>query len=246
MSVVVKGEILKTISKAVAGIVSDCRIHFTPDKLYIRAVDPSNVAMVTVDVPKESFEEYNIQSEQVYGVDVQRIAEISKIINANDNVTLDFTDGYMHVRTGTMEYSIALIDPEAIRKEPKTPELKLPAKITLSADRFKKALEAADKIADNVLLKKTQDSFQIIARGDTEKITISLSPTELIEFTGEGEAKSLFNLEFVKEFFKITDSTTPATIELGTNYPAIFSFLLNKGKVQVKYFLAPRIEEDTD
>jgi hypothetical protein len=31
MSVVVKGEILKTISKAVAGIVSDCRIHFTAD-----------------------------------------------------------------------------------------------------------------------------------------------------------------------------------------------------------------------
>jgi proliferating cell nuclear antigen len=246
MSVVVKGEILRTISKAVASLVSDCRVHFAPDKLYIRAVDSSNVAMVTVDVPKESFEEYNIQSEQVYGVDIQRIAEISKIINANDNVTLNFTNGYMHIRAGTMEYSVALIDPEAIRKEPKTPELKLPAKITLSADRFKKAIEAADKIADSILLKKTQDSFQIIARGDSEKITISLPPTELVEFTGEGEAKSLFNLELVKEFFKITDSSTPATIELGTNYPAIFSFLLNKGKVQVRYFLAPRIEEISD
>ena len=37
----------------------------------------------------------------------------------------------MSVKFGGIEYSVALIDPSAIRKEPKIPELDLPAKVVV-------------------------------------------------------------------------------------------------------------------
>jgi len=82
VEVIMSGEILKTISRAITTLVSECRMHFLTKGIHSRAVDPSNVAMVIVDVPKESLESYRLESEKTIGVDMNRIFEISKSINA--------------------------------------------------------------------------------------------------------------------------------------------------------------------
>jgi len=64
VEVIMSGEILKTISRAITTLVSECRMHFLTKGIHSRAVDPSNVAMVIVDVPKESLESYRLESEK--------------------------------------------------------------------------------------------------------------------------------------------------------------------------------------
>jgi proliferating cell nuclear antigen len=239
---IVSGEILKTISRAIVALVSECRIHFLNKGLHSRAVDPSNVAMVIVDVPKESMESYRVDEEKVIGVDMNRIFEISKTMTVKDLVELSVQDETnLRIKFGAVEYNLALIDPSAIRKEPKIPELNLPAKIVLDAKEFKRAISASEKISENVILKSDKNSFTIEAKGDVEKITFTMTGSELIEFNG-GEARSMFSLDYLKEFCKIAGAGDLLTIYLGTNYPGRFSFELVGGKVRVEYILAPRVE----
>jgi proliferating cell nuclear antigen len=200
--------------------------------------------MVIVDVPKDSFEAYTIDEEKTIGVDVDRIFDISKSIKSKDLVEMLLEDeSTLKIKFGSVEYSVALIDPSAIRKEPKIPELELPAKIVIDAGEFKKAISAAERISDHVVFRSDETGFYIEAKGDVDKIQFHMSEAELIEFNG-GEARSMFSVDYLKEFNKVGGSGDLLTIHLGTNYPVRLIFELAGGKVRVEYILAPRVEAE--
>ncbi|WP_202320116.1 DNA polymerase sliding clamp [Archaeoglobus neptunius] len=244
IDVIMTGDMLKTITRAVVALVSEARIHFLEKGFHSRAVDPANVAMVIVDVPKDSFEVYKIENEKTIGVDMDRVFDIGKSISAKDLVELNVEDeSTLKIKFGSVEYKVALIDPSAIRKEPKIPELELPAKIVLDAGEFKKAIAAAEKISDHVVFRSDRDGFRIEAKGDVDSIVFQMTETELIEFNG-GEARSMFSVDYLKEFCKVAGSGDLLTVHLGTNYPVRLVFELVSGRVKVEYILAPRIEAE--
>ncbi|WP_456328774.1 DNA polymerase sliding clamp [Archaeoglobus sp.] len=244
IDVIMTGELLKTATRAIVALVSEARIHFLEKGLHSRAVDPANVAMVIVDIPRDSFEVYNVDEEKTIGVDMDRIFDISKSISTKDLVELIVEDeSTLKVKFGSVEYKVALIDPSAIRKEPRIPELELPAKIVMDAGEFKKAIAAADKISDQVVFKSDREGFRIEAKGDVDSIVFQMTETELIEFNG-GEARSMFSVDYLKEFCKVAGSGDLLTIHLGTNYPVRLVFELVGGRARVEYILAPRIESE--
>jgi len=111
----------------------------------------------------------------------------------------------------------------------------------LDAGEFKKAITAADKISDHVVFRSDETGFYIEAEGDVDKITFHMSETELIEFN-KAEARSMFGIEYLKEFCKVAGSGDILTIHLGTDYPVRLVFEVADGKVRVEYILAPRLE----
>lgn len=244
IDLIMDGNMLKAITRAMAALVSEARWHFKEEGLHSRAVDPANVAMVIVDVSRENMEAYSIDEETVVGVDVNRIYDIAKSIKKNELVELQVEDETrLKVKFGSVEYRVTLIDPAAIRKEPKIPQLDLPAKIVLDAGEFKKAITAADKISDHVVFRSDETGFYIEAEGDVDKITFHMSDAELIEFN-KAEARSMFSIEYLKEFCKVAGSGDLLTVQLGTNYPVRLVFDVADGKVRVEYILAPRIEAE--
>jgi proliferating cell nuclear antigen len=244
VEVILNGEILKTVSKAMVSLVSEARFHFKEEGLHSRAVDPANVAMVIVDVPTSSFQSYSIDGEFVAGVDVNRIFDISKSIRSDEIVQLSVVDETsLMVKFGSVRYSVSLIDPSAIRKEPRVPQIDLPAKIVMDAGEFRKAILAADKISDHVVFRTNSEGFFIEAEGDVDRITFHLTEAELAEFNGM-EARSMFSLEYLKEFVKIASPGDVLTIRLGNDYPGRMAFEVAGGKVKVEYILAPRIEAE--
>jgi proliferating cell nuclear antigen len=242
INTILTGEVLKSVTRAMVALVSEARFHFEDDRLHSRAVDPANVAMVIVNVPKESFEVFKTDT-QTIGVDVNRIFEISKSIKSDELVELKLeNETSLNIKFGSVEYSVALIDPSAIRKEPKIPNLELPAKIVMDAGEFKKAIVASDKISDRVVFRSNDKGFYIEAEGDVDRITSFMSESDLIEFN-KAEAKSMFSIEYLKEFIKTASPGDTLTIHLGNNYPVRLVFEVAGGKVGVEYILAPRIEE---
>jgi len=243
INTILTGEVLRSVTRAMVALVSEARFHFMTEKLHSRAVDPANVAMVIVDVPKDSFEIYSPDEEKTVGVDVNRIFEISKSIKGDELVELKLEDDTsLNIKFGSVEYSVALIDPSAIRKEPKIPNLELPAKIVMDAGEFKKAIVASDKISDRVSFRSNENGFYIEAEGDVDRITSFMGESDLIEFN-KADAKSIFSIEYLKEFIKAASPGDTLTIFLGNNYPVRLIFDVARGRVRIEYILAPRIEE---
>lgn len=237
VNAICEASILKTAIKALKALVSEARFHFK-DGLHVRAVDYSNAAIVIVDVPLDSFEV--IKADRgVVGVDINRVDNLIKSINDKELIEVVCKDNKIEFKSRNITYTLSAIDPSTIGKEPKIPQLELPAEIVIDAGEFKKAIQMVEKAWDQAVFRSDDGGFYIEAEGDLDKIKIFLGDTE----SGQ-QAKSMFAVEYLREFTKIASSGDLLTIHLGTDYPVRLHFELLDGKMAVEYFLAHRIETE--
>jgi proliferating cell nuclear antigen len=243
----IDSEKLKEALEAAAVLVDECKLKFTPTELIIRAVDPANVAMVTLDLNSEAFNSYNA-SEGEIGVDLEKFMNILGMAGRDDtvNLSLDETAHKLLIQIGGLSYTTSLLDPTTIRKEPRVPQLDLPAHITLPGATLLRAIKAADKVGDYMWMKvdEASQTFILEAEGDTDHVQLTLTTDELISLQCNGEARSLFSLEYLNDISKPLGRAEEVHIDLGKDYPVKISFNIAGGAGEVSYLLAPRVESD--
>ncbi len=88
MRAIVGAEVIKTALKAMSYLVSEAKFFLKQEGIHSRAVDPANVGMVLVDIPRESFELLEIDEEKTIGVDIDRVLDILKATKKRDTVEL--------------------------------------------------------------------------------------------------------------------------------------------------------------
>jgi proliferating cell nuclear antigen len=164
-----------------------------------------------------------------------------------ENVTLELDEENHKLKIGvnSLSYTLSLIDPSAIRKEPRVPELDLPAHVILPGAHLRKAIRAAEKVSDHVVLGVTddpEDQFYMEAKGDIDSLKLNMPGAELLGLK-PGKARSLFSLDYLSDMSKAIGKAQEAKLELGVDYPLRISFKLGQG-VEINYLLAPRIEQE--
>lgn len=232
-----RASILADIVKAASVIAWEVRAHLTDRGLHIRAVNPENIAMIILDVPKSSFDTYNCDGVKV-GLDLDRLKNTIRAFSASDILELEIGEN-LTLSNGKISYTLPVLNPEYIRKEPKIPNLELPAVVELTVEDFKKVIGLAEKISDAVVLQTDGEAFVIEAEGDLESIRATFTRDKLVGYNG-GEARSMFTVEYLKNFCKAAKPRDLLQIHLGNDYPA--RFVLDKPDCKVEYILAPRIE----
>jgi proliferating cell nuclear antigen len=228
---------------AAGALVDECRLRLGADGASIRAADPAVVAMVEVEVDAGDFESYAADGE-VIGVDLTRLGDLVRVSDGDDLVRLrlDAERRVLVVESGTLSYSLGLIDPDTVRKEPDLPELSPPAEATLSGAQLDRGIAAADMVADHLRLRvpESRESLRIEAEGDTDDVTVELGPEELIEFS-PGEADSLYSLDYLKEMNRAIPRDASVTVEMGTEFLVRLAYEAAEAGPRVSYRLAPRI-----
>ncbi len=142
-----------------------------------------------------------------------------------------------------LTYKISLLDPASIRKEPKVPQLELPASIVLSGNDLKRAVKAAEKVSDHMGMGIDGEIFYLEAEGDSDRMRLDMAKDQLISLE-PGDARSLFSLDYLSDMVKSAGKANEVTIELGKDFPTMIKFQIAGGNGEVNYLLAPRIESD--
>jgi proliferating cell nuclear antigen len=240
------GHLQEVIDTAHA-VVDECRVHLDTDGLVIRAVDPANVAMVNEQVSADAFEAYDTDCGEI-GINLERLDEVVGIADNDDDLVqfdLDPKTRKLDVQVNAVEYTLALIDPEAIRAEPDIPDLDLPATVSMDEAEFKRAIRAADMVSDHITLQvdEREECFIANAEGDTDDVDLELACDDL-EDADWGSAYSLFSLEYLKDLRKPIPTNTVVRMQLGEEFPAKLTFELADGAVDVEFMVAPRIQSD--
>jgi proliferating cell nuclear antigen len=233
MRLVVKSEYLKSFFDSLSVLVTESRVRFSDSGIRASAVSGSLVAMVTVEMPKESMEEYSFEKELVVGVDVDRVSRILKSCDGNVEISVD---NELKINTKDFSYSISLIDPSALRDEPKSSNLKFTSEFSVKAGDLRNAINAASKVSGDVVIRTDSDGVHIESKGDVDRISISLS------VQGLPEARSMYDSEYLKNFLKIAKPEDTVNVQIGTKYPVRISIKLHGGKLSVDYLLAPKVE----
>ena len=247
-SAIVEADTLSETIGALTPILDECRIHLEPDGIEVQGVDPANVAMTRVELDANGFESYDAGGGLI-GVDLERLAEVAGMAESGDliQIELDEATNKLEIVVGdSLEFTMALIDPDSIRQEPDIPDLDLPAAYVFEGGELDRAITAADLCSDHIALEARADSELVFsAEGDTDDVEVTLADRDLLSGRLEGDgAESLFSLDYLKDLRKPIGSETEVSMVCGDEMPAKLRYSLADGDVSVLNMLAPRIQSE--
>ena len=172
---VINAEVFKDAIEAVSTLVDEAKFRLNKDGMTARAVDPANVAMVAFDLNAKAFDSFEA-SESEIGIDLVRFMDILGMAAKDDKLELNLNEETrkLEIRTGGLAYTLSLLDPSSIRKEPKVPNLDLPAKIAVAGTELKRAVKAAEKVSDHMALGVQDKTFYVEAEGDLDKVRLEI------------------------------------------------------------------------
>jgi proliferating cell nuclear antigen len=241
---VIGAEKLKDSIESISTLVDEAKFRLNPDGISVRAVDPANVAMVSLDVAKDAFDSFEA-TEGELGIDLTKLNGIMEMADKGDNIELELDEAAhkLILRMRGLSYTMSLLDPSSIRKEPKVPALDLPGRIVIRGEDLKRAVKAAEKVSDYMSIGIMGDTFFMEADGDTDNVRLEMTKDQLIEIK-PGDAKSLFSLDYLSDMSKILGKANEITIDIGKDYPLKIRFKIAEGHGDVSYMLAPRVESE--
>jgi proliferating cell nuclear antigen len=240
----INAELLKDAIASLAVIVDEVRFRIKPEGISVKAVDPANVAMVIFELGSSAFDEYSADESEI-GIDLNKITDLLGITDKGDTIRMELEEGNhkLLIYVGGLSYTLSLLDPSTIRAEPRVPQLELPAKVVMNGADLRRAVKAAEKISDHMLMGVTGDAFFMEAKGDTDQVRLEMGRDQLIDLK-TGEASSLFSLDYLTDIVKPTNKVNEVSLSLGRDFPVIIDFEIANGAGRISYLLAPRIESD--
>jgi proliferating cell nuclear antigen len=240
---IINAETLSDAIEAVSSLVDEVKISVSETGLELKAADAANVAMVSLRMGSEAFENFKATPSEI-GVDLARLSDILSMAAKGENVQLELDEENhkLKIDMGSLSYTMSLIDSTAMRKELEMPKLDLPAHVTLPGGEIRRAVKAAEKVSDHVIFGVSDEGFFMEAKGDIDSLQLKIPSMELLSMK-PGGARSLFSLDYLKNMSKAIGKSNEVTLELGIDHPLMANFKLGRF-LEVSYLLAPRIEEE--
>lgn len=242
----IKIESLNETIDAISALTKEAKIDFSSEGISTRAVDPANVAMVSMNLGKDAFEHYEVSNCEL-GIDLTKFSGILEMAPKGSIVelTLDEKTHKLKIKMVDLSFDMSLLDPSSIRKNPKIPDIEMPGNIVLKGEDFKLGIKASLKIAEYVTFMANETKFSMIADGDTDGVTYDVTKEQLVSLsiTGKPEVKSLYSMDYLNDVMKCMGKKE-VEIGLGMDFPVKLSFLICDGKGQVFYMIAPRVENN--
>ncbi len=239
----VDAKTIREFSNIIIILVPEARIDFKQDGLFSKVMDPAHVAMISLEISKEAFQEYSVESDESLGMDIDKIRNILKLSGPNDIIDVKFDGKKISFRLGNLNVSTPLIDPSTLTT-PKIPTIELPNKIVTDISYLSTGIKAAEGIAEVVTFSFKADELKIYSKGETDSETteLTISKTMAKDFIYTSDAKSSFALDYLSKFIRSLESSQEISISVGNDFPLRMEANIMNGKGKVTFLLAPRIE----
>ncbi len=237
---------LKSAIDSIVCLVEEGQFELGNEGLILKAMDPSQISMVSFRMPKEAFVEYSVPEEMKLGIDIGQFANILGRAKRGEKAELSTEDGRLVVRflgeKHKRTFKIPLIETgDRVQKEPK---IEFSNYAIVKADAIKETLKDAKLISSHVRLQLTPEQFIVDVRGENGDVRAEFENGggEVSEIKTQNGSKATFPLQYLEDMVKATNSSSQVKINLETDRPLKLEYDIEGA--HVVYFLAPRIETD--
>ena len=237
---------LKNIFDAVVTLIEEGPVEVNEKGLFLRAIDPSQIAMVTLNIPKEAFSEYTIDKKTLVGLNFVNLVKILSRAKTGEKVTLKTEDAAFIISFSggkrKRTFKVPLLDAkDLITKEVKVdPE----AEITLLAGEIKDSLKDAELVSTYLTFNADKDKLEMTVRGDGGKLNVEFEKNNDTEIKLKDDIKNAhasFSLEYMENIVKACPDNNKIKFYMRTDMPLKVEYKVDKA--DLSYFLAPRREE---
>lgn len=238
----IKSNQLSEAIGAIRAITDEAKFQITADGISVKAVDHANVAMINLDLSKEASSFFDA-SEHALGIDVAKLEnQVLGSAEKDSDITLELDEAAhkLLIKLNRMSYTMSLLDPSSIRKEPIVPNLDLPLRATIPGEEFKRAIKAAGNVSDYLTLGYDTCLFAN-AWDDTGSLRVEFAEAEGV---APMQVQSLFSLSYMSNFAAVIGKAEKVTLHIGKDMPLRMQFNIADGHGEVGYLMAPRVESE--
>jgi proliferating cell nuclear antigen len=236
----IKLENAAPLSKAVdliSELVTEVKIKLNEYGLSITAIDPANVAMVGLKIPKKAFSEFDAGNETL-GVNLDSLKRILK--RSSGPLSLEKKENLLYIQMDDrikINFIISLIEIESEDKE--IPSLEFSSRVELQSKDLIECVEDCSVVADACSFIIKDEKFVIEAKGLNSTRT-EFSGDEA-DITAES-CKARYSLEYLQKFIKASKLAEKTVLNFADDHPLRMD--VRTENMEISFILAPRVETE--
>jgi len=228
------------IISIISELVTEVRIKVTKEGLSLTAVDPANVAMVHFRMPSDLFSEYQLEKDEILGINLDNLKAVLRRCKPGSSLILEKGDNALKFSIHDKikrDFSLALLDIDVEEKE--MPKWEFNSVIKLNSDSLVEVLEDCSVVSDACTFVAEPNKFVVEAFGlHSARAEFSSDEAEI----HSANSMARFSLEYMNKFAKGAKISNRAHLSFSDNHPLRLDF--PTGNVMLSFVLAPRIEQD--
>lgn len=229
--------ILSKAVELISELVTEVKIKLNEYGLSITAIDPANVAMVGLRIPRKVFSKFDSGSE-ILGVNLDSLKRILK--RSSGPLVLEKKENLLYIQMEDRikrNFILSLIEIEGEDKE--MPNLEFSSRVELQSEDFIDSVEDCAVVADACSFIIKEEKFVIEAKG--------LNSTRT-EFSGDEanisaeSCKARYSLEYLQKFMKASKLTEKTILNFADDHPLRMD--IKTENMEISFILAPRVETE--
>ena len=240
-------QVFSTLVESISALVDECVIKITENNVSVQAQDMSNVAMVEATLDAAGFEDFSGSNQEI-GVPLGPLEEMTNLASASDTLELTYeeSDESLRIELDGLTYQLALIEPEMIESLDAVPEPPTGVRATITGEGLQQSIDAAEMLESALSMEVTDsDTFSLRANGKTDDFSYDIDSKDNVNVNvNGGEPATEYSEDFLGEMTAAVDRDTPVTLAYQEAYPMELSFSFADATGDIRYFLAPRIQNE--
>ncbi|MGB9707812.1 MAG: proliferating cell nuclear antigen (pcna) [Candidatus Pacearchaeota archaeon] len=226
-------------------LVLEVKAKISKQGMEITAIDPANVALVSLKIPSQAFSQIEVEKdEEEIGINLEDFKQVLRRVASGSNLIIERQDNMLKLKVQEKSkrgFNLALISLDA--EEKKIPALSFASKIEMDSEAFAEAINDAAIVADSTAFIASSNSFAIEAKGTLNSAKTEFSNEEVL-IASEQETKAKYSLDYLVKFAKASKLADKVKINFATDYPARLDFKSKENPIEISFILAPRVEEE--
>jgi len=224
----------------ISDLVLEVRVKISEFGLSVVAIDPGNISMVSLRIPKTAFKEFE-SGEEILGVNLDQLKKILKRCGKTGSLILEKKENNLEIKIQdkiNRTFNLNLIEVE--REDKEFPDhLEFSSKVTIDSGDLVEAVEDSLVVSDACSFIIDDKKFIIEAK-ETNSSRTEFSADE-VEIEAEN-CHSRYSLEYLQKFTKAGKQFPKAILKFAEDHPLRMDFVSEH--LSLSFLLAPRVETE--
>jgi len=252
----VQGKVFKQIIEAIKDLVQNANIDCSADEIGMQAMDSSHVSLVQISLRASGFDHYRCDRTLSLGINSANLSKILKCAGNEDVLTLKAEDNAEKLtlmfespsqdRISDFELSLMDISEEQLG----IPETDYKCTVKMPSNEFQRIVRDMMTLGDTCIISVTKEGVRFSVSGDlgTGNVLIRANngaekDEDQVIIEMEEPVELTFALRYLNLFTKATSLGPSVIISMNPDVPIVVEYPIAEVG-HVKYFLAPKIDEE--
>jgi len=253
----VQGRVFKQLIEALKDLVADANIDCTTDEISIQAMDSSHVSLVQVTLLSSGFDHYRCDRAISLGFNSTNMSKILKCAGNDDIITLKADDSAETLtlmfeapsqdRIADFELKLMDISSESLG----IPDTSYLSTIKMPSGEFQRIIRDLQVLGDTCVISCTKEGVRFSVAGDLGTGNVLLrnntgasdKEEDQVIIDMEEPVELTFALRYLNFFTKATSLGPTVILSMSPEVPIVVEYPIEE-MGHIKYYLAPKIDED--